>query len=158
GDQIFFTSDRDTSRRLNIFSYDLKSKETKQVTFFKDYDVMWPSMGGDSIVFENAGYLYLLNADGGEPRKLSITVPGDETLTQPKWVDAQEAVTGLFVSPNGKRLGLEARGDIFTVPAKEGNTRNLTHSSNAHDKYATWSPDAKWIAYVSDQSGEDEIY
>src|SRR5439155_3386002 len=85
GDKIFFTSDRDANHRLNIYNYDLNTKETKQVTFFKDYDVMWPSMGGDNIVFENGGYLYLLGSDGGEPRKLTIMVPGDQILTQPKW-------------------------------------------------------------------------
>lgn len=158
GDTIYFNSDRDENRRFNLYAYSLTSGQTTKVTSFKDYDVLWPSLGGDKIVFENGGFLYLYSISGNENHKLTIMVNSDTVLSQPRWVDLQDYISGFSISPEGKRAIIEARGDIFTVPAKEGPTRNLTASSNADERYASWSPDAKWIAYVADQSGEDEIY
>lgn len=156
GDKIYFNSDRE--KRLNLYCYDLNSKETTKVTDFEKYDVKFPSLGGDSIVFENGGYLYVLDLTNGEQRKLEITLPTDRPLTRDTYVNASNRIEDFDLGREGKRAVFTARGEIFTVPAKHGNIRNLTNTPGIREKFATWSPDGKWIAYVSDKSGEDELY
>lgn len=158
GNTIYFTSDRGAEHRLNIYSYDLGSKQIEQITHFTDFDVMWPSLGGDNIIFENGGYLYVLDLNGGQPKKLSITLPGERDLAMKRWENVSKLVTDFDIAPDGKRAVIAARGDVYTVPAKEGSIRNLTQSSGIRDQKVAWSPDGRWIAYVSDRTGEDEIY
>ncbi len=154
--KIYFLSDRD--RTMNIFEYDLSTKLTKKVTNFTEYDVKFPSMGDDAIAFENGGYIYLYNLKNGQQEKVNVTIAEDFSASRNRMVDASEQGHSYSISPDGKRLALGARGDIFTVPAKEGITRNLTQSSDAHDRNVEWSPDGKWLAYISDRTGEDELY
>jgi tricorn protease len=157
-DKIYFGSDRGDSNRMNIYSYDLNTKEIKQLTNFDEFDVNWPSLGPDFIVFENGGFLYLLNLNTEEVKKVTISLPGDRAGAKDSWEKVKSNVTEFDISPDGKRAIFVARGDVYTVPQREGNTRNLTATSGVHEKYSSWSPDGKWIAYVSDKSGEDEIY
>ncbi|MGA3323889.1 MAG: PDZ domain-containing protein, partial [Terriglobia bacterium] len=158
GDTIYFGSDRGPEHRINIYSYSLKTKQTKQLTDFKDYDVDWPSLGPDAIVFSNGGYLYTFDLKSQKAKKLTVFLPGDRDLARPHWAKVARYVTDFDISPEGNRAALTARGDIFTVPAKDGSIRNLTQTPGIHEKYVAWSPDSKWIAYLSDRSGEDEIY
>jgi tricorn protease len=158
GDTIFFGSDRGPEHRINIYSYSLKTKQTRQITEFKDYDVGWPSLGPDAIVFANGGYLYTLDLRSQKTKKLTVYLPGDRDLARPHWSNVSHFVTDFNISPEGNRAVMTARGDIFTVPAKYGSIRNLTQTPGIREKFAAWSPDAKWIAYVSDRSGEDELY
>ncbi|MBZ5565979.1 MAG: PDZ domain-containing protein [Acidobacteriia bacterium] len=158
GDTIYFGSDRGPEHRINLYAYNLKTKETRQLTHFKDYDVNWPSLGPDSIVFENGGYLYDFDLKTEKARKLTIEVPGDFDEARAHWANVSKLITDFDISPEGKRAVFSARGDVFTVPAKEGSIRNLTQTPGAREKYATWSPDGKWIAYLSDRTGEDEVY
>ncbi|SIN92311.1 S41 family peptidase [Chitinophaga niabensis] len=156
GDKIYFVSERD--RTANIFVYDTKTKQTQKVTTFKEFDVKFPSLGDNAIVFENGGYIYLLDLTNNQARKLNITIAEDLASGRSKQVDAADFVYSWDLSPDGKRAVFSARGDVFTVPSKSGVTRNLTQSSNAHDRNVGWSPDGKWISYISDRTGEDELY
>ena len=158
GDTIYFDSDRGPEHRLNLYSYSLTSHEIKQLTHFKDFDVNWPSLGPDAIVFENAGYLYLFDLKNEREHKLTIYLPGDRDLARKHWANVSKLITDFDISPDGKRAVFTARGDIFTVPAKEGSIRNLTRTPGIHEKYAAWSPDGRWVAYMSDRTGEDELY
>jgi tricorn protease len=158
GDTIYFDSDRGPEHRLNLYSYSLKSHEIKQLTHFSEFDVNWPSLGPDSIVFENGGYLYLFDLDAQKEHKLTIYTPGDRDLARKHWANASKLITDYDISPDGKRAVFTARGDVFTVPAKEGSIRNLTHSPGVREKYSVWSPDGRWVAYMSDRTGEDELY
>lgn len=153
---IYFNSDR--TGTLNLFSYNPSTRETRQVTDFTDFDVRWPSFGPGAIVFEKGGYLYVLDLPDGSPRKITVTLNTDRTLGRSRFVKASDDVRDADLSPDANRVVFGARGEIYTVPAKHGNTRNLTNSPGAHEKYATFSPDGRWIAYVSDASGEDELY
>ena len=158
GNTVYFTSDRGADHRFNIYAYDLGTKQVEQVTHFTDFDVMWPSLGDASIVFENGGYLYVLDLGTREATKLTITLPGERDLTMKHWASVSKSVSDMDLAPDGKRAVFVARGDVFTVPAKEGATRNLTRTPGIREREVAWSPDGRWIAFVSDRTGEDEIY
>ncbi|MBN2616124.1 MAG: PD40 domain-containing protein [Bacteroidales bacterium] len=154
---IYFASDRGPNQRLNLWAYDLNTKKFRQITHFKDYDVDWPSLGNNGIVFQNGGSLYVLDLPTEQLHKLSVTVPDDGTYTRPRWVNASKMIRSFDLSPNGKRALFGARGDLFTVPAKHGPTRDLTQTSNAQEQYPAWSPNGKWIAYQTDASGANNL-
>ncbi len=134
-----------------------------QVTRHTDHDVKWPSIGpgpsgGGEIVFQLGSELRLLNlADGGET-VVKVTIPGDRPTIRPRMVNAAQFVQGASISPTGKRVALNARGDIWSAPAKEGVVRNLTRTNGVYERDVSWSPDGRWLAYFSDESGEYELY
>lgn len=155
---IYFTSDRGSEHHLNLYSYDVGSKQVEQLTHFTDWDVLWPSLGPGSIVFENAGYLYTYDFQSKQPKKLSISLPADRDMAMKHWENVGKLITDFDIAPDGKRAVFSARGDVYTVPAKEGSIRNLTRTPGIREQKVAWSPDGRWIAYVSDRTGEDEIY
>ena len=154
--KIYFISDRDG--RMNLFVIDLVSKETKQLTNFKDFDIKFPSIGKESIVFEQAGYIWRYDLKSGQVTTLPIEIKEDFAIGRSALVDASKHVESVNLAPDGERTIVVARGDLFSVPAKNGTPRNLTRTSNAHERDAVWSPDGKWIAYNSDVTGENELY
>ncbi len=165
GRKIYFLSDRDGNRRGNIWVYDLDSKEFREVTHFTDYDIDFPSLGDDAIVFQQGGSLWVLDLPNEQLHRLDVSVPDDGTRTGPRYADAGKAIrasdtagqTDYALAPNGKRAVFSARGDLFTVPAKHGATRDITNSSNADEDHPSWSPDGRTIAYTTDVSGEQQI-
>jgi tricorn protease len=156
GNKVFYLSDRD--RTMNLFSYDLTAKTTAKVTDFKDFDIKWPSIGDESIIFENGGSLYTFGLADGKTTRLQVQVDNDFLYDRKEWKDVSGSVRGADLSPNGERLILSARGELFNTPVKQGITRNLTNTSGVHERDAAWSPDGRLIAYISDQTGEFEIY
>ena len=157
GGTLFFLADRDENKRFNLWAYDFKSDKSRQVTFFKEYDVHFPSVGPSDIVFENAGRLYLLDLATEKYKEVEITVVTDRATLKPH----QENVAGLIqhatISPTGKRALFQARGELFSVPAEHGIVRNLTRTSGVAERTPAWSPDGKLIAYFSDRTGEYEL-
>ncbi len=149
---IYFISDRDWAG--NIWRYDLGSRQLTQVTHYKDYDVKSMAAGGGVLVYEQAGYLHLLDPASGQDKQLTINVRGELPWTAPRWVDASKNANAASLSPTGVRALIEARGEIFTVPGEKGDVRNLTRSPGAADHAPAWSPDGKTIAWFSDASGE----
>ena len=154
GDDIFFTSDRDYT--LNLYRYAADGSEA--VTSHEDFDVLWASAGPTAIVYENGGSLYRYAPADDESKRLSITVGGDRPATLPRVVDASDYIENSDLSPSGKRVLITARGDIFSVPAKDGPVRNLTRTPDVREIDATWSPDGKQLAFLSDASGEYEVW
>ena len=154
--KIYFISDRDN--RMNLFVIDLVTKETKQLTHFTDYDIKFPSIGKDSIVFEQAGYIWRYDLASGQATPVPIEIKEDLAIGRSALVDAAKHIESVNLAPDGERSITVARGDLFSVPAKNGTPRNLTKTSGAHERDAVWSPDGKWIAYNSDVTGENELY
>lgn len=161
GDTIYFTSDRAESGskeagKLNLYSYDMKSKQTRKVTNHSDYDVLWPSADRTQVVYENGGSLYRFV--DGKSTMIPIRVYGDFRNTLPYFRNVRDNIDNYRISPSGARTLFVARGDIFSVPAKDGEIRNFTQTPGIRERDATWSPDGKWIAYLSDRDGDYEIY
>jgi tricorn protease len=155
-DKIFYASDE--SLTLNIHSYDLKTGKIEQITHHTEYDVMWPSGENNLLIYENGGYLYKLDLDSGKETKLTVYVNFDSPYTLPYFKTVTDNIRTYTLSPTGKRALFDARGDIFSVPAKEGQIKNLINTQGIREIYPTWSPDGKYIVYYSDRTGEYEIY
>lgn len=154
-DKIYFLSDRDYG--MNIWCYDSKTDDLKQVTHYKEFDCKNLEAGGGKLIYEYGGYLYTMDTKGGEPEKLSVSVKGDFAWMRPQWKNVSRYITNAAISPTGKRAVISARGEIFTVPAKKGDVRNLTNSSSAADRAPAWSPNGKYISWFSDETGEYQL-
>ena len=157
GNTIYFTSDREDGR-LNLWSYDLGSKQSRRVTSHDDFDVLWPSGDRNSVVYEAGGYLHRFDHATQKSERIPIRVYGDFRNTLPYFRNVKDNIESYVLSPTGARALFVARGDIFSVPAKEGEIRNLTQTPGVRERDASWSPDGKSIVYLSDRNGDYEIY
>jgi tricorn protease len=157
GDRIFFNSDR--TGTLNLYSYDVASGAIEQVTKSTQWDVRWPSTDSvGRIVYEMDGELHVLDANSRQERHIPIQVPYEGLYDRPSRISAAKNIEDFSLSPKGERALFVARGDVFTAPIEKGPTRNLTRTSGSHDKWARWSPDGRKIAFISDRTGEEEVW
>ena len=152
---VFFISDRDGV--ANVWQYETTNKKLTQITKFTDFDVKSMDSGAGAIVFEQAGYIHELNPKSGKESIVNINAVGDFPWMMPNWEDVSNRLTSMALSPTGKRVVVEARGEIFTIPADKGDVRNLTHSSSSAERDPAWSPDGKSVSYFSDKSGEYKL-
>ncbi|HQU52468.1 MAG TPA: Tricorn protease like protein, partial [Saprospiraceae bacterium] len=153
GDQVYFISDQASDMRRNIWAYDTKTRQSKQVTNFKDFDITYISAGPQDLVFEVGGTLYRMNLADGKYQPVRVQVVSDLSVEMPRSVDVSSRIENAALSPESKRIVFEARGELFNVPVKEGYSLNLTRSSGAFDRDPSWSPDGKQLALWSDRSG-----
>ena len=163
GDTVYFISDKGDESRLNVWSYNTKKDQLKQITDFADNDVKFASMGPGSsgkgeIVFQLGTEIQVLDLRNGKSKAVDIEIPGARETLRPKRVNAFGNLAGGGISSTGKRAVVEARGDIFTIPEKNGPVRQITNSSGDADRNPAWSPDGRWISYFSDKDGEYELY
>jgi tricorn protease len=137
GDRIYFLSDRDDRKRMNLYVYDTADKTTRQLTRFTDFDIKFPSLGDKAIVFENGGWIYRFDLADEKAHKVPVRILEDHVGARPAVVNVSKNVTNYEISPDGKRALFGARGEIFTVPAGPGITRNLTNTSGVHERERT---------------------
>ena len=159
GNAIYFVSDRDGV--MNLHRYDVATREVRQLTHYRDYDIKWPSLSSDGsgrIAYENGGALYLYDIARDTSTRVPVRVRSDAPAARASIVNVKKWLQTIGLSPSGARALIGARGEVFTVPAKEGEIRDLTNSSGVRELWPVWSPDGKWIAYASDRSGDYEIY
>lgn len=156
GDKIYFRSDR--GGEYNLYSYDNASKAITAITQFKDFPIISASKSNKYIVFEQAGFLHQYDISANAINKITIGIATDLLELRPRYVSNQRYIRSASISPSGARAVFDFRGEIITVPAEKGDPRNLTQSPGAHDKYPSWSPDGKSIAYFSDGSGEYKLH
>lgn len=156
GDKIYFLSDRAGS--VTIFSYDTGTKKIAQAVRNTGLDIKSASAGDGVIVYEQFGSLHTLDTDSGKTRQLTVRVAGDVASVRPRFVKVAANINNASLSPSGARAVFEARGEILSVPAEKGDVRNLTNSSGVAERDPAWSPDGKWIAYFSDESGEYALH
>jgi len=153
--RIYFLSDR--TGRMNLYSFDTATRATAQHTAFTDYDIKFPSLGRGAIVFEQAGRIWRFDLAAQKARPVPVKILEDDAGARTVLTNVSKFIQSVEPSPDGQRAVVVARGDVFTVPSKNGPTRNITRTQGVHERNATWSPDGKWLAFVSDASGENEI-
>lgn len=163
GDTLYYLSDAGPEHRLNIWSYNPRTNRREQVTTFSEFDVKFPSVGPGAqgqgeIIFQLGSTLTVLDLRTRNTRAVEVRIPGARPTIRPRTVEAAQQLAGGGISSTGKRAVLEARGDIWTVPAEKGPIRQITNTSGAAERSPAWSPDGRWIAYFSDESGEYELY
>jgi len=153
---VYYLSERDYVS--NIWSYDLNTKTEKQITFHKKFDIKSLDTSKDRIIYEQGGYLHLLNPNTGASQQLNITVNGDMNFSRPRWesISARQ-LSNPNISPTGKRAIFEHRGEIFSVPKENGTWRNISNSSTSAERAPVWSPKGDKIAWFSDASGEYKL-
>ncbi len=168
GDTVYYLSDRtferngETVARLNLWAYDLDSGRTRQITKFAEHDVKWPSVGPDMggrarIVFQYGPQIWMWDEAKSLAAPVEIDVPGDRSRLRPRMVDASETIQSWEIGPDGKRVAVSARGDVWTLPAEKGTPRNVSRTDGVAERLAVYSPDGRWIAYSTDESGEYEV-
>lgn len=157
GNKVYFLSDQGTAERFNIWVYDIRSKSSKQLTQFTDFDVHFPADGPNEIVFEAGGKLQLLDLATEQVKEVNIQIVSDLITVKPHKESVEKYVQYMSVAPDGNRAVVEARGEVFSLPAEEGITQNLTRTAGVAERYPAWSPNGRYVAYWSDKSGEYEL-
>ena len=156
GDRIWFLSDR--NGEINLFSCNDSGSDIRQHTTFTDFPVLKAAGRDNRIVFEQAGYLHSYDIPAGEATRLKVGIAADLLELRPRYVNGFNYMRSADISPTGSRAVFGYRGEIITVPGEKGDPRNITQTPGAHEKFPSWSPDGKTIAYFSDESGEYQLH
>ncbi|MFM8639172.1 MAG: S41 family peptidase [Planctomycetota bacterium] len=162
GSTLYYLSDATTDpkapHKLNIWSWDLRTGAKKQVTAFTDEDVKWPAIGNGEMVFQKGTKLMVLDLASGKSRAVDVRIPGDRPTVRTRTEDVSDQLQGSSISPGAKRVAVAARGDIWSAPAENGVPRNMTRTDGVAERTPSWSPDGRWIAFFSDETGEYELW
>ncbi len=158
GNRMYFVSDRGAGGISNIYVQDLATQAVTQVTRHEKYDAMMPETDGKCIVYVQDGYLQRLDVQSAVTVKIPLNLPSDGWRRRSRWLNPQDYIHAMDVGGDGKQALLEARGDLFLLPVKNGQTRNLTQTPGSREIYPRLSPDGQWLSFFSDKSGEYQLY
>lgn len=158
GQTIYYMSDNGPNKRNNLWKYDLKTKANSQLTQFKEYDITFPESSKSDIIFEAGGSLYLYNIASGTTNELDIKIISDQKELIPEIKNVADYLQDAAISPDGNRIVVQARGELFNLPATEGFVSNISNTSGAAERSPSWSPDGRHLAYWSDADGEYQLY
>lgn len=150
GNDVYFLSDRDGSVALHGFNAD---KGVWKATSVKSWDILSANAHGKDVIFDAGGELYIYDTKKKKSRPVSVSINPDLPQKRVQWKNVQSNIEKVALSPNGKRAIITARGDIFTLPIKDGPVRNITLSDGVRDMTGIWSLSGGQIAYLSDASG-----
>jgi tricorn protease len=155
--RIYFLCDQGGT--ANLWSMKPDGTDRKQLTDLGTWDARWPSMDRQGrIAFMLAGDIHVYDPATGKERALAIEFPSERILTRSRYPNPQQYLTGYALAPDGERLAVEARGEIYSVPAKkEGVTLPITTGSGARERRVVFGPKGKRVLYVTDKSGEEQI-
>ena len=156
GETVYFRSDR--AGEFNLFAYDTRSRQVRQLTKHADFPVLSAASHGGRIAYEQAGVLHVLDVSSGRSERVKIGVPSDVRESRARYASGARWIRSAALSPTGTRALFDFRGEIVTVPGEKGDARNLSNSPGAHDRFPAWSPDGRSIAWFSDASGEYELH
>jgi tricorn protease len=155
GNKVYFLSDRD--KTVNVFAYDVTTKKVEKLTNFSDYDVKSLQGQGESLVIEQAGKIHIYDIGNKRTQALAIHVQADAMHKRTRYIDMESDIRSFSISPTGQRAIFESRGEVLTVPKEKGEARNLSNTPGAHERFAEWSPNGKYISYISDRNGKYEL-
>jgi len=155
GADVYFLSDRGGT--MNLFRWTADENAVTQLTFHTDFDIRSLTAGKGVLAYEQAGRLHLYFPATGEDRTLHVRINADLPYARPHFEPGKYDIEAYQISPSGTRGLFEARGEIFTVPAKKGDVRNLTRTPGVFERAPAWSPDGQSICFFSDASGEYEL-
>jgi tricorn protease len=155
GNKVYYLNDKDLT--LNLYSYDVKSKKVEKLTNFKDFDIKSLTSDKNTLTFEQGGRIHLFDIANNKITTLKILVQADAPYKRSRYIDLASDIRSFDISPKGVRLLFESRGEIFSVPKEKGDARNLSNSPGSYEKYPGWSPDGKYISYLSDKNGKYQL-
>ena len=158
GDWVYYTSDDTPNGRLNLFRVPAAGGAREQLTDFSDFDVLFPSRGGQRIVFEHKGQIALYDTESATLRHLEIQLADDRPWLRPTWKDGSSSFASYDVSPSAKRALVEYRGEVFSAPAEKGEVRNLTRTPGRRERGVRWSPEGTHIAYLAEAGDDYELF
>ena len=156
---IYFVSDRDGNGLTNIWRVSENGGKADRVTTFKAGDVRWPAISSDGrvIVFEHDFGIWKLDVNSKRATQISLNIDAEtqENLSEAQSFSSQ--ADDYDLAPSSRRVAFSIHGEIFTAPVEEGDLKQLTDGA-ARDRGVAYSPDGKWISYISDQSGREELW
>jgi tricorn protease len=153
---IYFVSDRDGT--MNLWSIDKDGKSLKQLSFSKEWDIKTPSMFGSKIVYQRAADLWIYDVDTKQEKMLDISISSDFDQSKPRWIkNPVESITFTELSPKGNYVSIISRGRLFVAPTTGDRWVEINRKSGIRFQEAHFL-DERTLAYVSDESGEFEIW
>lgn len=153
--RIYFASDRDGS--MNLWSMDSGGHDLQQVTHHQGWDVQSPALAGGRIVYQLGADIWICDLASGQDHVVPITLASDFDQLRVRWVTKPtDYVTATHVSPNGDRVVLTARGQVFVAPVGPGRLVEASRHQGVRYRSARFAPDGKSLMVLSDESGETE--
>jgi len=155
GNKIYYLSDK--RGPVGLYCYDTSTGHETEEVKGEGFDIKSVTAGPDELVYEKLGGIYTFNPTTHESKRVPVEIHGDFLQVRPEFKDLQAYLESASISPTGARVTVAARGWVLTVPAKKGDVHQLDDKQGVHRRDAMWSPDAKTVAYITDEKGMEQV-